>query len=64
MYLEEASKIIAELKRTLPNLDEYTHPKNLLTFDGSTNFLELEQNQNWKFIISKRTNKKFKLKNI
>ena len=62
MYLEEASKIIAELKRTLPNLDEYTHPKNLLTFDDSTNFLELEQNQIENLLLVKEQTKSLNLK--
>lgn len=62
MYLEEASKIITELKRTLPNLDEYTHPKNLLTFDGSTNFLELEQNQIENLLLVKEQTKSLNLK--
>jgi hypothetical protein len=44
-YLEEAKEIINKLKLTSTNLDEYKHPKYLMVFDGSNNFLDEQMNR-------------------
>lgn len=43
-YLEEAKEIINRIKLSKISLDEYTHPDNLVIFDGSKNFLEQQTN--------------------